>query len=95
MAAGEYQQQNPQTTDIRGIYSFLVPEGSYYIGVEAPGYKPYQGKIFIVAEGNGVHQNIELVAHQSWFSFFDWKTVITIITFLLVVYFIFRVNKRT
>lgn len=35
--AGDYRQENPQITDVRGTYSFLVPEGSYYFHVEAPG----------------------------------------------------------
>jgi hypothetical protein len=39
--ARDYQQENPQVTDLRGTYSFLVPEGIYYFIVEAPGYKSY------------------------------------------------------
>lgn len=79
-----YQQENPQVTDIRGTYSFLVPEGSYYFQVEAPGYNAYQGKAFMVIEGSGIHQNIELKSGFGFFSDFDWKTALLIVVLLLV-----------
>lgn len=88
--AKKYQQENPQITDIRGTYSFLVPEGSYYFSVEAPGYNSYQGKVFVVASGAGIHQNIELKSGIGWFSGFDWKTILLIVVFLLLVYNLFR-----
>ena len=84
--ASDYSQENPQITDIRGTYSFLVPEGSYYTQVEAPGYNPYQGKAFIVSEGSGIHQNIELKSGRGWLSMFDWKTILLIVVLLLLVY---------
>lgn len=93
--AKDYQQTNPQTTDVSGTYSFLVPEGSYYIAVEAPGYKPYQGTTFVVTEGSGVHQNIELQPNGSWFAVFDWRTVLSIVTFLLLAFGFVRLYKRT
>lgn len=92
--AGEYQQKNPQTTDIRGTYSFLVPEGSYYFQVEAPGYKSYKGEVFGVAEGGGVHENIELKSNQSWFNKIDYKTVLLIVVLLLLMYNLFRNSFR-
>ena len=88
--AKEYQQENPQITDIRGTYSFLVPEGSYYFEVEAPGYDSYNGKAFAVAEGNSIHQNIELTSGRGWLSLFDWRTTLLIVVFLLLVYNLFR-----
>lgn len=93
--AKKYSQENPQITDIRGTYSFLVPEGSYYFQVEAPGYRSYEGKVFVVTEGSGVHQNIELKSSRGWLSAFDWKTALLIVVFLLLVYNLFkdRLNK--
>ncbi|OGI93929.1 hypothetical protein A3A03_03630 [Candidatus Nomurabacteria bacterium RIFCSPLOWO2_01_FULL_40_18] len=92
--AKEYSQENPQVTDVRGTYSFLVPEGSYYFSVEAPGYDLYQGKAFIVLEGNGIHQNIELKSGKGWFSSLDWKTILLIVVFLLLVYNIYSSRKQ-
>ncbi|MEK7077219.1 MAG: hypothetical protein AAB967_03235, partial [Patescibacteria group bacterium] len=45
--AKEYRQENPQVTDVRGTYSFLVPEGSYALRVHAPGYLAHEGKPFL------------------------------------------------
>jgi hypothetical protein len=85
--AKDFQQDNPQITDVRGTYSFMVPPGSYYFTVEAPGYDAYQGKAFVVAEGGGIHQNIELTpSGRGWLSFFDWKTILLIVVLLLLVY---------
>ncbi|KKR69947.1 MAG: hypothetical protein UU13_C0018G0009 [Candidatus Nomurabacteria bacterium GW2011_GWB1_40_7] len=93
-AAKDYQQENPQVTDIRGTYSFLVPEGSYYFQIEAPGYNSFQGKVFVVAEGSGIHQNIELKSNRGWFSMFDWKTILLIVVLLLLVYNLYRSTLR-
>ncbi|MFA5932019.1 MAG: carboxypeptidase-like regulatory domain-containing protein [Candidatus Paceibacterota bacterium] len=84
--AKDYQQENPQVTDIRGTYSFLVPGGSYYFEVVAPGYDTYQGKVFLVEEGSGVHQNIEMKSGRSFLSSLDWKTVLLFVVLLLLVY---------
>lgn len=88
--ASDYQQNNPQITDVRGTYSFLVPEGSYYFQVEAPGYKSYQGKVFVVTEGSGVHQNIELKSGLRWLSALDWRTILLIVVLLLLMYNLFK-----
>ena len=88
--AKDYQQENPQTTDIRGTYSFLVPEGSYYFSVEAPGYNSHEGKVFVVTEGSGIHQNIELKPVGGWLAGFDWKTALLIVVLLLLVYNLFK-----
>ncbi len=92
--AKQYQQTNPQTTDVRGTYSFLVPEGTYYITVEAPGYKPYQGKTFVVSSGSGVHTNIELTADGNWWDFIDLKTFILIIVIILLALNFYRDKNR-
>lgn len=88
--AKTYSQENPQVTDVRGTYSFLVPEGSYYFEVIAPGYKTYQGKVFVVTEGSGVHQNIEMKSGRSFLTELDWKTVLLFVVLLLLVYNLYR-----
>jgi hypothetical protein len=92
--AKDYQQENPQITDIRGTYSFLVPEGSYYFTVEAPSYNSYEGKVFVVTEGSGIHQNIELESGRGFFSAFDWKTALLVVVFLLLMYNFYRNTLR-
>ncbi|HCM36337.1 MAG TPA: hypothetical protein DIS53_00140 [Candidatus Wildermuthbacteria bacterium] len=82
--AGEYQQENPQTTDATGRYSFLVPEGSYYLQAETPGYLPYQGEVFWVREGSPVHANIELKTRYWWLTIVDWRTAVLIGVVLLL-----------
>jgi len=94
--AENYQQENPQITDIRGTYSFLVPAGTYYFHVEAPGYDIFKGKAFVVAEGNGIHQNIELKSANKlgWLTKPDWQTVLLIVVLLLLVYNLYRNTLR-
>ena len=85
--AKEYLQTNPQRTDARGTYSFLVPEGSYYLAVEAGGFKDYLGEPFMVEEGNGVHVNVELVDKGGWLpDFLNLNTLIIILIGLAVLY---------
>jgi len=88
--AQNYQQENSQITDVTGRYSFLVAEGTYYLVVEAPGYPIYQGKVFQVREGAGVHENIELRAGYWWLRVFDWKSIVLIIFGLLLFYNFYR-----
>ena len=92
--AEEYQQENPQTTNLTGSYSFLVPEGSYYLRVEASGYTSYEGKPFQVTEGSGVHNNIELKTKYWWFQILDWKTIILLAIIIMLSYNFFRDKKR-
>ena len=83
--AKDFQQENPQITDSRGSYSFLVPEGTYYLAVQAPGYLSYEGRPFTVdASTGGVHTNIELSTKYWLLDFLDIKTILLIaIVFLL------------
>jgi len=59
-SAYSYDQKNPQITDKTGQYSFLVPEGTYYLQVEKDGYENYISEYFEVNEGSSIHQNVEL-----------------------------------
>lgn len=58
--AEEFQQVNPQVTDKSGEYSFLVPEGEYYLTVEVDEYEKFESDIFKVSFGRPVHMNIEM-----------------------------------
>ena len=94
-SAKDYQQENPQITDVRGTYSFLVPEGSYYFQVEASGYNSYQGNVFVVTSGAGIHQNIELKSGwKKWLYGLDSTTILLIVVFLLLVYNLYRNRER-
>lgn len=92
--AEDYQQENPQITDVRGTYSFLVPEGYYYLKVEAPGYLVYEGKPFQVKEGSGVHINIELKTKYWWLNIIDWQTILLVIAIILLLYNFYRDKIR-
>ncbi len=88
--AKKYQQTNPQVTDVTGKYSFLVPEGSYYITVEARGYTSYRGEEFEVKNGVGVHENIELKSSNWFVKYFDWKILVIILMFIFSGYIFYR-----
>ena len=92
--AKKYTQENPQITDVRGTYSFLVPEGTYKISVEAKGYKPYKGEDFGVSSGSGVHNNIELLPKYASRSIFDWKVLIMVVVILLLAFNFYRDKTR-
>jgi hypothetical protein len=92
--AKSYQQENPQVTDVTGNYSFLVPEGYYYLKVDAPGYLSYDGKPFQVTEGSGVHINIELKTKYWWLDLLDWKTALLVIALFMLAYNFYRDRIR-
>jgi len=92
--AKEYQQENPQTTDVRGTYSFLVPEGYYYLKAETPGYLVYDGKPFQIKEGSGIHINIELKTKYWWLKIVDWKTILLAVVIILLLYNFYRDKIR-
>jgi hypothetical protein len=84
--AKEYQQENPQVTNDTGKYSFLVPPGTYYLGVEHPNYPVYQSETFAVKEGSGIHINIELKTKFWWLKVIDWKIIVMIFFGVLLLY---------
>lgn len=92
--AKEYQQENPQTTDVRGTYSFLVPQGFYYLKVETPGYLTYDGRPFQVTESSGIHINIELKTQYWWLKIVDWKTILLAAVIILLLYNFYRDKIR-
>ncbi|MBI2096560.1 MAG: carboxypeptidase regulatory-like domain-containing protein [Candidatus Sungbacteria bacterium] len=92
--AKQYQQENPQVSSVTGKYAFVVPEGTYYLKVEAPGYAVYDGKSFAVEEGREVHFNIELKTRYWWLKSVDWKTALLIVMVLLLLYNFYRDKIR-
>jgi len=84
--AEEYQQRNPQVTNETGRYSFLVPEGYYYLKVTAPGYLPYQSDVFKIDKNKGIHFNIELKRRGWWLRVVDWRTILLILVAVLLLY---------
>ena len=92
--AKQFNQQNPQKTDRRGKYAFLVPEGTYYLQVEANNYKTYSGSQFIVEEGLGIHENIELKVKNPWLQMLDWKLGMIFILFIFIIIIILYNNRK-
>lgn len=79
-----YNQVNPQITDASGKYSFLVPEGKYYITAERKGYRSYKSDIFEVRSGSGVHFNIELQG-SGWLAKLDRTVMILMLIILIII----------
>jgi hypothetical protein len=92
--AKEYYQENPQITDQRGTFAFLVPPGFYYLKVEAPGYLIYEGKPFEVKEGEGIHPKIELKSKFWFLRILDIKMILLILLFVLLLYNFYRDRMR-
>ena len=92
--AQEYGQENPYITDVTGRYSFLVPPGTYYLKVEAPGYLSYQSRPFQVKESQGVYLNIELKSKYWFLKKINWTTILMIIFGLLLLYNFYRDRIR-
>lgn len=90
----EFAQENPQITDSTGKYAFLVPEGYYYLRVEAPGYLTFESKPFFAGEGSGIHYNIELKSKYWYLRYFDWQTVLLIFVLVLVAINFYRDRTR-
>ncbi len=91
--AEEYSQNNPQITDNTGKYSFLVPEGTYYLEATAKGYQNFVSETFSLTTGNGVHENIELTPTNWWLKILNWNTILLIFVIGLL-FFIIIVKKK-
>lgn len=73
-AADEYNQKNPIVTDKSGEYTFLAPNGSYYLEVIKSGHKTYKSEEFQVSDKAMVNKNIQIEAY--------WKYVVMVILIL-------------
>ena len=89
--ANEFQQINPQITDVTGEYSFLVPPGEYRLEVKHPDYDTYIGTPFIVQASEGVHMNVEMhagsLAGIPWY-WWGLAGFVLLLTILIVVNFL-------
>lgn len=92
--AYEFVQENPQTTDTSGRYSFLVPKGVYILGVQANGYKAYRSEPFAVVEGRGVHINVRLKPEYWLERLPDAKILLLVALIILIVYNFYRDRMR-
>jgi len=89
-----YGQENPQATDTTGNYSFLVPKGTYYLTVKAPGYYSYQSDAFSVIEGKEVHSNIALEKEPNFTLFLNWNSILITILSCFTAYNFYENIKR-
>jgi hypothetical protein len=55
-----YSQTNPMVVDDAATYSFLLPEGTYYLKIEASGYRPTLSNIFEIHQPTVVGTNAVL-----------------------------------
>lgn len=55
-----FGQENPSMTDDAGRYRFIAHAGSYYVRVDAKGYKPYQSSIFHIDRSTPINTYIVL-----------------------------------
>jgi len=58
--ADEYEQENPQTTDVAGQYSFIIPKGTYYLEAQTQKFLAYRSEPFNAKEGANINGTIEL-----------------------------------
>ncbi len=84
--AKDYRQTNPQTTDVTGRYSFLVPAGIYYMTAHLDGYVDYKGDPFQVDESKGVFMNLELKAIFSVAKILNLQNILLLGIFVALVY---------
>jgi len=94
--ANKFLQTNPVITNDTGKYSFLTPEGLYYLEVNAPNYINYKSDVFSVIKGSiGIHMDIELKKKTFLPAWLDWKFWIFVLLgcqLLFMVYSFF--NKK-
>ena len=66
--AGSYGQINPSVTDEKGRYSFNLPKGQYYIGIESDGFVDSVTDIFSLSESTLINSDFIMRKKKS-FSF--------------------------
>ncbi len=83
--AERFLQKNPSLTDDTGKYSFMVPQGEYYLTVSAPGYASFKGNAFSVKEDNGVKLDIELKKINILPGWANWQLLVSVLLFIFVI----------
>ena len=61
--AQNYYQENPLFTNKQGEYSFMVPEGNYYLTVYRDGYQFYRSEQFTVKNNDPHLSNVFISAN--------------------------------
>jgi autotransporter-associated beta strand protein len=82
--ADKFLQKNPIITDDTGKYSFLVPQGTYYIEAKANGYLTYKSENIIMKENNSITQEIELEKSSLLPGWLNWQVIIIALLILLI-----------
>lgn len=59
-----YGQSNPQITNSNGQYSFLVPQGKYYLDIEKSGYQTALSKITDLTQNTVLNTPIKLIPYS-------------------------------
>ncbi len=83
--AEKFLQKNPIVTDETGKYSFLVPQGTYYLTIDTPNYYQYKSSSFVVQSGNGIHMDVELQKKSILPAWFSWNLKIMIVFLVIVI----------
>ena len=95
--AEKFLQKNPIVTNDTGKYSFLVPQGKYYLTASAQNYQNFQSDIFEVKEDNGIRMDIELKKKTFFPDWLNWQAIIALLLFLvivlIIVMFVYFVKK--
>jgi hypothetical protein len=80
-----FLQKNPVYTDETGRYSFLVPQGNYYLAVLADKYLDYKSEPFDVAQEIGVRLEIELKKKTILPNWLSWQMIIAILLLIIII----------
>jgi lysophospholipase L1-like esterase len=84
--APQYGQENPLTTDNKGLYSFSIPEGRYYLEITAPGYIDYQTEEFSADSGDMNTTKIELKPSEEFTgNNWSWQVLLLILLGVAIV----------
>ncbi len=92
--AKDFRQENPQTTDVTGRYSFLVPTGMYYLSAHLGGYSDYKGEPFQVEESKGVFINIELKQKFNLGAIINFQNILLLGIFIILAYLAIMMSRR-
>ena len=98
--AEDFSQKNPITTNRTGLFSFIVPAGTYYIKASANGFQPFISKALSMQDGDLMNTPIRLYPKNMWslpFLLFQSllnKASIIILILLALFFFLFLLLKR-
>ncbi|MEK7673720.1 MAG: carboxypeptidase-like regulatory domain-containing protein [Patescibacteria group bacterium] len=87
----KYNQENPQETDKNGKFTFIAPEGSYFVKANLQGYGSYESNVFeIRSSGQPIAFDIELKGNFSWLKLF----LAFILVVILIIIYRWRRRKK-